>query len=605
MCGIAGIFNYDPNAAPVDKNELLRMREHMANRGPDGAGLWISEDQCVGFAHRRLAVIDLSDAAAQPMTDLETGNVIVFNGEIYNYHELRDELSAVGYSFRTSSDTEVLLKLYTTRGSDMFRKLRGMYAFGIWDEKKRCLLLARDPFGIKPLYIADNSKTLRFASQVKALLSSGKIDTTPNPAGHVGFFLWGHVPDPFTLYKGIYALPAGSTLKIDFTGKQEGAKIFDLTSELREFSPTFVARESVHQKLRNALIKSVRQHLVADVPVGVFLSSGLDSSTITALAVEAGKSDLCTITLGFDEYRGTPDDEVPMAELVAQHYGTLHQTCRVTSQDFTSEFDRIIDVMDQPSIDGINTYFVTKAARSAGLKAALSGMGGDELFGGYRGFHDIPRLVHSIRPLQWLPGLAQGFRVISFPIMRRFTSPKYAGLFEYGGNWAGAYLLRRGLFMPWELPQVLEPEVVREGWRQLQTLATLHHTIQGIESDRMKVTLLETSWYMRNQLLRDTDWASMAHSVEVRVPLLDIELMRTMGRLAYGGYASTKLDMARCPNKALPEAVLNRRKSGFSLPVRDWILQDEQDVGKRSPELKRGLRPWAIKIGKHFSIGIN
>ena len=199
MCGIAGIFNYKSDVIPVDKTELLRMRERMINRGPDGAGLWIAEDQHVGLAHRRLAIIDLSEPAAQPMVDAETGNRIVFNGEIYNFHALRSELEVAGYRFHSHSDTEVLLKLYAAHGQEMLHKLRGMYAFGIWDARTRSLFLARDPFGIKPLYYADNGHTFRFASQVKALLAGGAVDTSPEPAGHVGFFIWGRVPEPYTL----------------------------------------------------------------------------------------------------------------------------------------------------------------------------------------------------------------------------------------------------------------------------------------------------------------------------------------------------------------------------------------------------------------------
>ena len=215
MCGIAGIFAYGPSARPVDREELLRIREAMIARGPDGAGLWISPDQRIGLAHRRLAIIDLSEAGAQPMATADGRLHITFNGEIYNYQVLRRELEAKGYRFHSHSDTEVLLHLYADRGQDMVHALRGMYTFAIWDEHKKGLFLARDPFGIKPLYVADNGHTIRVASQVKALLKGGAVDTTLEPAGHVGFFLWGHVPEPYTLYKGIRALGAGTSLWID------------------------------------------------------------------------------------------------------------------------------------------------------------------------------------------------------------------------------------------------------------------------------------------------------------------------------------------------------------------------------------------------------
>src|SRR5690606_25373195 len=250
---------------------------------------------------------------------------------------------------------------------------------------------------------------------------------------------------------------------------------------------------------------SVRHHLVADVDVGVFLSSGLDSTTLAALAAEAGGT-LRTVTLGFAEYRDTHDDEVPLAEAVAHRYGAEHETVWIGRSDFRDAFDHLTASMDQPTTDGVNSYFVSRAARQAGLKVALSGLGGDELFGGYPSFTEIPRLVALLGPIPAAAALGRGFRVVAAPVLRRFTSPKYAGVLEYGTDYGGAYLLRRGFFMPWELPAVLDPDLVREGWAELQTRARLGATVELIETPRLKVTALESAWYMRNQLLRDTDW---------------------------------------------------------------------------------------------------
>src|SRR5262249_53553099 len=352
----------------------------MIKRGPDGAGLWISDDRRIGLAHRRLAIIDLSDAGAQPMATADGIVRIVFNGEIYNYGELRERLEAKGFEFRSKSDTEVLLYLYQEYSSGMVEHLRGMYAFAIYDSRKKGLLLARDPYGIKPLYYADDGATIRVASQVKALLKGGQIHTTTEPAGHVGFFLWGHVPEPYTLYRGIRALPAGTTLWIDAQGHKEAKQFFSLTDELAKASQLSakLTKEEIHERLRTVLLDTVRHHLVADVPVGVFLSAGMDSGTLTGLAKEVTNTDLRTITLGFKEFQGTINDEVPLAEQVAQQYGTSHQTCWMTQEHFRKERDAILEAMDQPSIDGVNTYFVSKAAAESGLKVALSGLGGDE-----------------------------------------------------------------------------------------------------------------------------------------------------------------------------------------------------------------------------------
>ncbi len=595
MCGIAGIFAYAGESAPVDHGELLRIRERMHSRGPDGEGLWIAEDERIGLAHRRLAIIDLSDAGAQPMHDPETGNRIVFNGEIYNYQALRAELIAAGHLFRSHSDTEVLLKLYAAHGAEMLHKLRGMFAFAIWDEAKQGMLIARDPFGIKPLYLADDGSTLRLASQVKALLAGGAVDTAPEPAGHVGFFAWGSVPEPYTLYRGIRALPAGHSLWIERGGRQQQHAYLELNQVFAatDADAARIEYAEARQRLHDALLDSVRHHLVADVPVGVFLSAGLDSTTVAALASEAGVQELRTLTLGFNEFVGTENDEVPLAEAVARQFGATHQTRWVDREEFADQYRGLLDAMDQPSIDGVNSYFVAKAAHDAGLKVALSGLGGDELFAGYTHFETIPRMVHRLRPLAAIPGLGRGFRVVTAPMVGKITSPKFAGLLEYGGDHAGAYLLRRGLYMPWELPQVLDRDLAKQGWDELQTLAALRSTIAGVKGDREKVSLLDLGWYMRNQLLRDTDWASMAHSLEVRVPLVDLPLARTVADLSRAGLPADKQAMADAPRTKLPASVLNRKKTGFAVPVRDWLAQrsDQPPHGQA-----RGLRGWALQL---------
>lgn len=598
MCGIAGFYNYKEQAPPLQEKELLRMRDVMVKRGPDGAGLWIDPDGITGLAHRRLSIIDLSAAGAQPMATEDGRLRIVFNGEIYNYRELRAGLEKKGYRFQSNSDTEVLLHLYYDKGQEMVRQLRGMFAFALWDGAKKGLFLARDPFGIKPLYYSDDGFTLRFASQVKALLAGG-VNHNPDPAGHVGFFLWGSVPEPYTLYKGIRALPAGAAFWANKKGRQK-LSYCNLSEELAGTGENnlHVSAAGARERLRSALADSVKYHLVADVDVGVFLSSGIDSGALTALASKAGKGSLRTITLGFAEYRGTENDESLLAELVAQRYGTAHQTYWISAADFQSDVDHFFAAMDQPTINGLNTYFVSKVAAGSGLKVALSGVGGDELFGGYSGFRQIPRMVKTFAPARFLPGLGKTFRLVSAPWLKRFTSPKYAGLLEYGSSYGGAYLLRRGLFMPWELPNILDGDMVREGWRELQPLVRLEATIHGIKEKHLKVSALEFTMYMRNQLLRDTDWAGMAHSLEIRVPLVDLELFRSITPLLVLREPPTKLDMALSPYPPLPDEVINRRKTGFSVPMSFW-LQQANAVDNR----QYGLRDWALNVYEGYRNG--
>jgi asparagine synthase (glutamine-hydrolysing) len=591
MCGIVGIYNYKGDST-IDRHELVAICDRMAKRGPDGYGAWYSPDNRVGLGHRRLAIIDLSESGAQPMVNADGSLVITFNGEIYNYKTLRSSLEEAGCRFRSTSDTEVLLHLYEQKGPDMVHDLRGMYAFAIWDAKKKGLFLARDPFGIKPLYYADDEKSFRAASQVQALLAGNHVDTSPEPAGHVGFFLWGHVPEPYTMYKGIRSLPAGTMLWVGQDGKKSLNTYYRVSTELAHacHNPVSLGQKDLQEHLRTALLDSVRHHLIADVPVGVFLSSGLDSTTLTALAAETGVKDLHTVTLGFREFQGTQNDEVPLAEQTARYYGTKHRTIWLEKADFQADLAYLLDAMDQPSTDGVNSYFVSKAATRAGLKVMLSGLGGDELFGSYPSFSQVPRMTRMLRPLGLVPGLGKGFRAVSALLLKHFTSPKYAGLLEYGGNFGGAYLLRRGMFMPWELPEVLDPDMARDGWKELQTLVRLEETTKGINSDYLKVSALEMSWYMRNQLLRDTDWASMAHSLEIRTPFVDVKFMDAVAPLFASASSPTKWDMASTPGKPLPGRLLERKKTGFIVPVREWLIKDG------STNSGRGLRGWAMNV---------
>jgi asparagine synthase (glutamine-hydrolysing) len=589
MCGIGGMLVH--RGELVSRESLQRVSDAMRQRGPDGAGIWVTDDCRAGLVHRRLSIIDLTEAGAQPMAALEGWLHITFNGEIYNHSALRLELEEDGHRFHSKSDTEVLLQLYLRHGKDMLHRLRGMYAFAIHDARDGSLFLARDPFGIKPLYYANDGRAFRFASQVKALIQFGGIDRSPEPAGHVGFFLLGAIPEPYTLYKGIKAVPAGMAMRVCADGRREEYTFCNILDEMARAESEGQQRgpdKSWRDALHDALLDSVRHHLVADVPVGVFLSSGIDSNTLAAHAREAGTQNLHTLTLGFDEFRGTEHDETPLAEAMARHLGAEHETRWITRQEFAVDRESLFEAMDQPTVDGVNTYFISKAAAESGLKVALSGLGGDEIFQGYPSFKDVPRLVRLAAPFHEIPLLGRMMRILSEPLFRQFTSTKYAGILEYAGSWGGAYLLRRGMFMPWELPSILGTELAQEGLKKLQLVERMDKNAARITSPELKVTALEINWYLRNQLLRDADWASMAHSLEIRVPFVDLELMLKVVALRAGGNPLYKADLARSPLTPMPSELLLRPKTGFSVPVRDWLTQNDKYASS-----ERGLRGWA------------
>ena len=531
------------------------------------------------------------------------GNVVVtFNGEIYNYKALRQRLEAQGHTFRSNSDTEVLIELYRSRGPDFVSDLRGMFAFALWDQGHEHLLLARDPYGIKPLYYTDADGIVSFASSVKALMGQTRLSRAADPAGVAGFFVFGSVPEPWTIYEAARAVTAGSTLLVDHSGVQEPRRYHSIAKVMVEAEIEAGANAGrampAADSLREALLDSVRHHLVADVPVGAFLSAGVDSSALVGLMRDAGHSDIQTITLAYDEFTGKQSNEAPIAEAVARHYGTRHTTRWISAEEFHSDLPKIMIAMDQPSIDGINTWFISKAAHELGLKVAISGIGGDELLGGYSNFWILPRLERALAVPSRIYGLA-GFLQKAVGAARALgldVHPKHAGLLRYGGSLPGAYLLQRGLFLPMELREVLEnPTFLSQGIGNLKPLEILTQALaEGPRTAFGKVAALETSFYLRNQLLRDTDWASMAHSLEVRTPLVDHVLLRRAAPVMLRpAPPNGKVLLAAAPRKPVPDAVVNRKKTGFGIPTEAWLEKMHSRDAKDQSRDKVFSRHWA------------
>jgi asparagine synthase (glutamine-hydrolysing) len=591
MCGVAGAFAFGPGAEPINRDIILRLNDLQRRRGPDGAGLWSSDDNCVVLGHRRLAIIDTGSSGAQPMSDATGRWVISFNGEIYNYRALRQELERLGRVFRGRSDTEVLINAVAQWGEAAFRKLRGMYAFALWDSLERELWLARDPYGIKPLYVAVNEGTIWFASQARPLARSAPVDTRRDPAALTGFYLWGHVPEPFSWWTGVRMFPAGHVQRIQSGRNLANPVAFILVQDTYLSRP---AKPLDPGELREMMFDSVRYHLVSDLPVGVFLSSGIDSNVIAALAAEVG-THLRTVTLAFEEYAGTPDDEAPLAEAAAKLLGSEHVTVRIGRAEFEALVDDFLGCMDQPTIDGLNTYLISRAAAQQGLKVALSGLGGDELFGGYPSFRQIPKLLKWGRLSRFKPlgALVEAIvRAVPLPIL----PPKTSGLLSHSGDLANCYLLRRALYLQNELDVLLDKGFLSDGLERLSTLEAINGIVSALRNAGVSVhgqiAALESCWYMRNQLLRDTDWSSMAHGLEVRVPYVDAVLLERLGPAIASEIPPTKQDLAACARQ-LPRSILNRPKSGFTTPVKGWIAGS-------ADRSTRGLRGWAAYVQRTF-----
>jgi asparagine synthase (glutamine-hydrolysing) len=599
MCGIAGIYSFAENFSPIKLEPLHGMMDQMIARGPDALGDWLSKDMRVGLGHRRLSIIDLTESGNQPMGSYDGRYQIVFNGEIYNYLELRHDLLARGIQFHGHSDTEVVLQLYILHREHACKKLRGMFSFAVWDNQLQELFLARDTFGIKPLYFSESFGVFYFASQVKALLVGQPGLREIDPAGFVGFHIWGHIPDPFTLYKGIKSLDPGSWMKIERGGKM-------LTGIFESLYSIYINAPQIQSKyidLNDALSDSVSHHMISDVPVGVFLSAGIDSAVLVALASQYGPN-LRTITLAFKEYIGTSQDESKLARDISNQYGTQHETFWFDKSTFQTLSRQFFYDMDQPSTDGLNTWLVAYAAKSAGIKVALSGLGGDEFFGGYPSFSQIPLMRSVAKQLSFAPSIGRLFRKLSSPLFQQMSSIKYAGLFEFGSSLQGAYMLRRGLYMPWELKNGLNimpsetNNFIQEGLERLLELDKAKDLkLKEIEQEggtSLAISYLEADQYMRSRLLRDSDWAGMAHSVEIRVPYVDKNLVQYLAAAALNGTTHKKRDLALSPKKRLPQSIIDRPKTGFAVPIRDWLMTDDGNLKQR------GLRDWGKVVYKNY-----
>jgi asparagine synthase (glutamine-hydrolysing) len=597
MCGIMGFLSDGrPERTRAAVRDMIAASGH---RGPDASGsieIPLADSRLV-LGHTRLSIIDLSDGSRQPMQDAESGSWLVYNGEIYNFRQLRTELENLGVKFATSGDSEVLLKALAQWGEKALQKLEGMFAFAFWDARSRSLLLARDRMGMKPLYYHAGPRRFAFASEVKVLERAQICPLTPDRDAVDSFLAYGAVIGPNTIFREIRELEPGHLLRVSARGDVAESEYWSLNGCIAASEQTEVRNfEQAVAHIKERLDAAVNSHLVSDVPVGVFLSGGVDSSLLALLASRYATSPITLLTVAFPEQEFS---ELPFARQIARSLPHHHEVATLTAEKLSDLLPDALGAMDQPTVDGINTYVISRVGASLGLKVLLTGIGGDELFGGYTTFANVPRL------LRYGAGLRPAARLLSR--WRTKNPVQWKKIAEAGPfrSLAETYLLQRSI-----------------RWRQEDSAARSRRVQENIEflaNDFQKVAALELQFYARNQLLRDADVFSMANSVELRVPFLDTQLIEAAlaisPRYHFVGGRGKRITWQILRDLA-GEKIPQRRKMGFTFPWQQWLrrslketitstLQDQQlyepllldpTYGRRLLDgLERGdrLQPWS------------
>lgn len=591
MCGIAGLLTADGSQEQLE-TLIQRMQSKLRHRGPDDQGIYISTDRQAAIAHTRLSILDLSPAGHQPMSLADGRYWITFNGEIYNFRELRSTLVAQGEQFHSQTDTEIILKLYQRLGTDCVHQLRGMFAFAIWDDLEKTCFIARDPLGIKPLYYWQAGSTLVFASELRAILATELPTISLSMEGLYGYLVSGSVPEPYTLIEGIHCLAAGHWLRWH-SGSITQSQYWQIN-----FTSEAIGQPDAAQKVRHALIDSIKHHFISDVPVGIFLSGGIDSTAIVALASQTQANQLHTYSIAFEE---SDWNEGEIAGKVAEHFGTKHTEYKITASLGRKLFPQYLAAIDQPSIDGFNTFCVSQIAHKDGTKVVLSGLGGDELFGGYKSFQKVPQMVRvssrlkAFHPLSTLLGMGLEYWGNS-PQVKRLGD-----FLQQTPNSAAAYRSFRGIFSHSEACAIAK----RYFPDRVLPIHPKSNPSPNLPSLEDEVSLLEISCYMRNQLLRDSDVMSMAWGLELRVPLVDRVLLEAISSIPSSMRLAPGKQLLIQAVPELPTWVVNRPKQGFLFPFEQWMTgewgndflecNDDKNIS-----LKPWYRRWSLALLQHW-----
>ena len=587
MCGIAGIISTS-SISQCMASKVEAMQAQLNHRGPDANGFYSAASSQAILAHTRLSIIDLSNNAAQPMSSNNGRFTITYNGEIYNYKELYKHLTTLGYKFTSQSDTEVILNLYSEYGSKCVEHLRGMFSFCIWDEVSKIAFAARDPLGIKPFYYWHNDQSLAFSSELRPLINSGLSHQSLDYSGLYSYFKTGSVSEPKTLISDIKQLQAGCYIV------WEGGQVKETNYWQIDFSHRAKISYSEAIKLtRQALNDSIKAHLVSDVPISLFLSGGIDSTAILALINANTNLKVNTYSIAFEEDEW---NEGPIAQRVADHFGSNHTELLLTKNKAQKIYNDYITAIDQPSIDGFNTFCISKLAHEHGEKVVLSGLGGDEVFAGYKSFELLPKMVKASKCLKLIAPAIRGFANLFTPLL----SIKLRRTFDFlsePNSLIAAHQSLRCVFSKKEA-SVLTPQFVNSNQGA---------TIEGYKQDKNqqaisdKISQLELSSYMRNQLLRDSDVMSMHWGLELRVPLVDATLIDTIAVIPAEFRLKKGKQLLIDSVPEIPEWVYNRPKQGFRFPFDLWFQEQWQhpeklDLTNKWIKLQPWYRQWSLQI---------
>ena len=576
MCGFIASFGAD-----VNQNDFKNALKQLSRRGPDSEGIWVENKVFLGS--RRLAIFDLNNRSDQPMHSSCSRYIIIFNGSIYNYKVLRKYLIDNNIRLKTHSDTEVILELFALEGPKMLSKLEGMFAFVIWDCKEKKAFAARDPFGIKPMYIGTNLDGIILSSQVKAILSTKLINNDKDINSQFSFWNLGYVMEPRTWFKNIKALKSGYYIYIKDGKIISEIQWYDLNKNwiIADSKEKKITKREFSKIIKDSIVASVKKHLIADVPIGIFLSSGIDSTIIASIASSNSNKKIIAITVSFESFDGSENDETFKAKKIAQKFGMEHHIFRVTQKDFQNDLPDILEAMDQPSIDGVNVWYASKAAAKLKLKVVFSGVGGDELFFGYNHFNTIPIVFNLFKYLKKIPTLIFFIKFFLKLISNLKKDKRWRAISKFSNSIFNLWLLKRTILTPIDIidNKILSNKIDTEFFYH-NNFDTL--TLSKIKNHKIQLAKIESTFYMRNQLLRDGDWASMYHGVELRTPLVDTTLLENLTNVmsSYSLYKD-KQPLKFAFKKILPKNVDYKKKIGFQTPTKDWIkkyIKDETQI---------------------------